>query len=804
MTDKQYESLTGSPRGPGICDKCQAAIVEFFIFFAWVGMEVTNLILHLFYGIAGLWKSVMDMLTCSCTDNEPKQVVIVGASFGGLAALRELSGIRGLKVTLVDFKDFFEYTPGALRCLVQPSWLNELTKPLPSSRNALVTAEMTGVDHKAVTLKGSDGKETKLAFDYLVLAIGSTYAAPIKPIMAENTLAVREATLQAAHAKLAAASKVIIVGAGAVGMELVGEILTVYPTKQVIVVDFAKTILPGFDEGACKYALEWCEKAGVEFMFGKEIDKIEETRIVLKSGQIIEADVVYKCVGVMPNTAVLKGTPFEGKGFRGSVEVNDFLQIDGCSNVYCIGDMMSHSSRELKLGHTAEVNGHLVAHNIEAAVHGKSLAKYPMGVTGAEWTPKIYCLSLGKYSAVLAFNGLVLSGWYVAVIKWMLEWTKVAAAVERPIGVFFWWFADNFSNLLSRTILPPPGKVGQDPRGPSRLWCNNCFLDFLMANWLDFDVLADFGMLVMRVVSASLIVHHGLVKIENPHGFADNVIAAYFPFLPFDPLFWTYLSAFFELAGSFCITVGLFARPAAALLAGTLMVATLFQLLSSGLQGFPFGQPPSGPAYTFEPALAFMAVTGHITLSGPGRFALQPLFPSQEFLDKHTHPIFLLFKEPLFSLFSDLGMLVLRVVSSALVVHHGLSKVENPHGFADNVIAAYFPFLPFDPLFWTYLSASFEILGTFCVVIGVFVRPAAGLLMGTVMVATLFQLMSKGFQNYPFGQPPSGPTYTFEPALAFFGIYMRILFAGPGRFGLQTCCQPVRAVKVAPSAATLI
>ena len=74
------------------------------------------------------------------------------------------------------------------------------------------------------------------------------------------------------------------------------------------------------------------------------------------------------------------------------------------------------------------------------------------------------CLSLGKYAAVVGFNGLCLSGWYVAVIKWLLEWTKVQAAAERPIGVFFWWFADNFSCLLSRTVLPPPDKKDDEKK----------------------------------------------------------------------------------------------------------------------------------------------------------------------------------------------------------------------------------------------------------------------------------------------------------------------------------------------------
>jgi NADH dehydrogenase FAD-containing subunit len=45
-------------------------------------------------------------------------VVIVGASFAGLAALRILEGKgRGkLDLTVIEPKDHFEYTPGILRC----------------------------------------------------------------------------------------------------------------------------------------------------------------------------------------------------------------------------------------------------------------------------------------------------------------------------------------------------------------------------------------------------------------------------------------------------------------------------------------------------------------------------------------------------------------------------------------------------------------------------------------------------------------------------------------------------------------
>jgi len=247
---------------------------------------------------------------------------------------------------------------------------------------------------------------------------------------------------------------VIIVGAGAVGVELAGEILTVYPSKRVTFVDMATTILPGFDERAAGYSLRWLEKRGAELVLGEAIEAIRHESVLLKSGTELLADVVYKCVGVQPNTGMLASSPFaKSFGFRNSIEVNDHLQVEGYPRVYAVGDLMSHSSRELKLGHTAELNGHLAAHNIAAAVRGASLADYPRGVTGADTSPKLYCLSLGRYDAVLGFNGLYFCGWIVAVIKWMLEWTKVAAAAERPVGILFWTVADVASCWLSRTVL---------------------------------------------------------------------------------------------------------------------------------------------------------------------------------------------------------------------------------------------------------------------------------------------------------------------------------------------------------------
>jgi NADH dehydrogenase FAD-containing subunit len=86
---------------------------------------------------------------------------------------------------------------------------------------------------------------------------------------------------------------------------------------------------------------------GAELRLGEGIEEIGASSLLLKSGETLHADVVYKCVGVMPNTAMLKASPtFSASfGFRDSIEVNDHLQVAGNPKIYCVGDMCARRER---------------------------------------------------------------------------------------------------------------------------------------------------------------------------------------------------------------------------------------------------------------------------------------------------------------------------------------------------------------------------------------------------------------------------------------------------------------------------
>merc|ERR1712185_235772 len=75
------------------------------------------------------------------------------------------------------------------------------------------------------------------------------------------------------------------------------------------------------------------------------------------------------------------------------------------------------------------------------------------GVTGADCTPKIFCLSLGEHDGSLGFNSLIINGSLAAIVKHFLEWSKVRQQADTPLGRLIWVFGDWFSCLLGRTLL---------------------------------------------------------------------------------------------------------------------------------------------------------------------------------------------------------------------------------------------------------------------------------------------------------------------------------------------------------------
>ncbi len=127
----------------------------------------------------------------------------------------------------------------------------------------------------------------------------------------------------------------------------------------------------------------------------------------------------------------------------------------------------------------------------------------------------------------------------------------------------------------------------------------------------------DVGLLLLRLgIGSIMLVLHGWDKITAGPAMWEQIGGTMAGLgIPFLPAFWGYMAAFAESAGSLLLTLGLFFRPAAALLALTMLVAASHHLR------LPAGEPGAGFGGASQ-ALELLSVYVALFLAGPGKYAL--------------------------------------------------------------------------------------------------------------------------------------------------------------------------------------
>ena len=333
-----------------------------------------------------------------------KKIVVIGGGFAGSMVARKL--VNKCDVTLIDTEDFFEYTPGILRVLVEPEKYHKLharhTDYLSNAR--VIVSHVKSIGNKNVVL--ANGK--KVVYDYLVIASGSNYATPIKE---ENTFfANRIKNLLEANKKIKKAKKIFIVGGGIVGVELTAEIATHHKDKTISLIHSHSRLMERNNPKSSEYAQKFLEKQGVKIIFNEKILKKEGKNLIGASGSKYPYDAVFFTVGITPNTDFMTGSL--SKLVSKGIIVNEFLQLIDNSNIFVAGDVSNIS--EEKTAQNAEMHGKVVAKNILALIHGKPLKQYKS-------RKRVMVISLGKHSGIIECKRIVISGFLASLAKCFIE-----------------------------------------------------------------------------------------------------------------------------------------------------------------------------------------------------------------------------------------------------------------------------------------------------------------------------------------------------------------------------------------------
>lgn len=331
-----------------------------------------------------------------------KKIIIIGGGFLGSCAARLLE--NDFEVTLIDNKDYFEFTPGILRTIVEPEYAKkmEVKHQAYLKKTRFIYGDATSITEKNVYL----GKK-KIPFDYLIIATGSTYSTPIKE--ADIILTTRAKELQKYYDKLEKAQHALIIGGGFVGVELAAEIIEHYPNKKVTIVHAKEKLLERSTQKAQVYAEQFLRKKGVELILNERIIK----KTCMSTGRVIPASICFLCTGITPNTSFLDKTWLNE---RKQVKVNEHLQVEGYQHIFAGGD--ASSVLEEKTAQNAEQHAKTIAKNIKAIETRNQLEKYIP-------TSRIMVISLGKKHGILTYKNFTITGKIPGLLKNIIEWFEM-------------------------------------------------------------------------------------------------------------------------------------------------------------------------------------------------------------------------------------------------------------------------------------------------------------------------------------------------------------------------------------------
>jgi NADH dehydrogenase FAD-containing subunit len=248
------------------------------------------------------------------------KIGVIGGNFGGLGFVTALVKTLDLKdynieVTIFDKRDGFCYLIGATEAFVDEKiapvlwcnhselyWYNN-----PSIKFKYLT--VTKVNEHSIKTDNGEVED----FDFIVVATGSSRSEPIT--LRSNNLNEYTQEYKTMRQRIESASSVIIVGAGAVGVELAGDTKCHFPEKSVTLVHSRDLPISGpyTNEFKQKVASE-LKDLGVELVFGNRVLSQSERTVdgktvcYLNTNQGIEltADLIINCTGAgNPNTTIL-------------------------------------------------------------------------------------------------------------------------------------------------------------------------------------------------------------------------------------------------------------------------------------------------------------------------------------------------------------------------------------------------------------------------------------------------------------------------------------------------------------------
>lgn len=420
-----------------------------------------------------------------------KRIAIIGGGFGGAFAAKFLRqyGARDFEIELINSTNYFVFQPllpeVVSGTISAPDAVTPLRYMLPGVKVRM--AEVTSVDKDAQTislLQGTRRFPQTVEYDHLIIAVGQKTDLSQSPGLAAHSFCVRD--LADAHelrnqvircleyADITQNLDVrrrlltfVVAGGGFSGVETIGEMvemirrtLRFYPKFndddiRAILVQRGDRILPELSAKLAKYAEQKLRERNVEVLLNTHVVSATAKDVYLENGTKIATDTLITTAGSSPRMFTRNlGLELQ----RGKIVVDQFLQVEGCENAWCIGDaalipLPTVDDDEIRYAPpTAQFavrEARIVAKNIVASEEGRDLKSFTYEPVGS-------FASIGNYKAVAELFGFRLSGLF-AWLMWRGLYIGMLPGFSTRLRVALNWLFDYF---LPRSIVQIANKPG--------------------------------------------------------------------------------------------------------------------------------------------------------------------------------------------------------------------------------------------------------------------------------------------------------------------------------------------------------
>ena len=365
-------------------------------------------------------------------------VVILGAGFGGIGALKRLEDAN-VKVTVIDKHDYHTFQPLLYQVATDELAPAEVGFPirelLHGRKNIAFHQAVVGSVNLALKQVVAEGLEA-IHYDYLVLALGAVlnffrtpgaeqHAFPLYTMddarrLKEHILKTFEAVDKNPALVEDGALTFCVVGGGSTGVEIAGavsELLHVelardYPNlpvdkAKVLLYEHSPHLLAPFAPKLRVYAQKALEERGVKVNTGTGVSKIGPDSIDLSTGPTVKTHTVIWAAGLLANPIVSSLGVELVHG--GRIPVGSDLQLKDHPGVFAIGDIAAMTDGKTGgllpgLGATALQAGHHVGETIKRLVDGEQAHPF-------EYFDKGFMARVGRGAAVVELpNGATMTG----------------------------------------------------------------------------------------------------------------------------------------------------------------------------------------------------------------------------------------------------------------------------------------------------------------------------------------------------------------------------------------------------------